>query len=52
MQGVGGAVAAGGYRGGPPIKKWGSKLLLFFYSYPEGPKGAPGGQRPPALRRS
>ena len=51
MQGVGGAAAGGGI-GGAPYKKNGVKKKLcargtgvqfFFYSYPEGPKGPPGG---------
>ena len=39
--------------GGPPIKKMGVNFFFFFffYRYPEGPKGPPGGQRPPAIHQ-
>ena len=43
MQGVGGRWRGGGIGGGGPYKKNGG---IFFYSYPEGPKGPPGGRRP------
>ena len=55
MQGVGGGGYGGGGIGGAPYKKMGVKKM-FLYSArcyggvgSGGPKGPPGGQRPPAL---
>ena len=52
VQGVGGRRQVGGTWGGPYKNKWGSNFIFIFDSYPEGPKGPPGGRRSPALRRS
>ena len=49
VKGVGGVVAGGGI-GGDPYKKMG--VQFFFLQLYRGPEGPPGGQRPPALRRS
>ena len=44
-RGRGGRRRGGWYRGPPYKKNEGPIYLLFFYSYPEGPKGPPGGHR-------